>query len=1118
MIGRGLFAGNPVDFTNGVIADARTYDRPLAPAEVQRLYKQGPSQSWNLDRSEGAAPEVSDRKHWNLVGGVDWLPDQKGGSLSLDGKDGCADPGLSLLDTSRSYTVSAWVRLTRLDGHQTFISQDGASVSGFYLKKNLEDNHFAFAFRTADSVDAPSVAVTSNAAAQTDTVYHIVGVFERTPPLPAEPEMVWDTRHQGQFLESLTHDLHGDTWAATEGHGVWRFDPHAPASRQWTQFTRKDGLGDDFAYALACDRQGRLWAGSLNHGVSVFDGKQWRTYGQRDGLLGSRVFGIATCPTDGDVWIATEAGLTRYSLKLDSWHSYSRLDGLPSDAVQCLAFDKGGTLFVGTQADGVAVSSPSDNYKTWRVVSGPAKLPESPGGPGLPTGMINCLLAASDGVVYAGTTSGLARSGDGGKNWRHVRGADWAEKAGGHGGSGWLDPGLVDNADLRALEVLPLDDAGGKPVRIAAGGPGGGGWAADTAFQGGSVFHSIEPVDVRAIPNPAPESVYQSGRWGSFTYTVSHLHPGHEYAVRLHLAEVAFDRPGQRVFNVSLNGERVLVHFDIFAEAGAKNKAIVKVFSALADERGCLTVAFRGTQPLPVSDAHVPQELAEDYVTCLAEDGVGHLLVGHRQKGLEIVSFQNGQRQPLSTGTPLPDFITSLLPSNDDAVVLAGYGSGLTQVALGNSSAGQTSLLAASASCPSLPQPAAPPTLAELNDLLRQVCAVRPDKAELTPHAVALPDDWLTEGDWLGRYGRYWACDPACSSPDDYYWGAGWQSVDYAAAVGPGRTGDDTLRYWVQTLYTTEPHCLEMPPTYLDSRIQKKLTTQDKNRRDCSQDDHGETYPMALDGPNIYQTLSVPSGLYVLSLYFFNRQSPVGGTSDRDYRLSVRPQPDGVGVDNLDSFPTLPEWAHGRVLQYYPGVWKRFLVRGPQSLAVEVNRNHSWNTELDGAMLDLVDETPPPYFGTVKQWEEGQSHQEEQRQQALSRDCITVYAPAVTEREAADRLLDILDAAQTLNSSWWGADSRRFYAPLLRWYTQAAARGAKEAQVGLDKRLATCCYQMGQYQQWEEVQKRIGLTPARDVEKALRWDGISDGGQGYDVVQDYLTNFTAGKQSLVKKE
>jgi ABC-type uncharacterized transport system permease subunit len=23
---------------------------------------------------------------------------------------------------------------------------------------------------------------------------------------------------------------------------------------------------------------------------------------------------------------------------------------------------------------------------------------------------------------------------------------------------------------------------------------------------------------------------------------------------------------------------------------------------------------------------------------------------------------------------------------------------------------------------------------------------------------VALPDDWRTQGDWLGRYGRYWAC------------------------------------------------------------------------------------------------------------------------------------------------------------------------------------------------------------------------------------------------------------------------------------------------------------------------------------------------------------------------
>ncbi len=67
-------------------------------------------------------------------------------------------------------------------------------------------------------------------------------------------------------------------------------------TKAWTQFTTKDGLGDDCAYALAFDQQGRLWAGHLNHGVSVYNGVKWQNYGLIDGPLGDRVFAIAVSP------------------------------------------------------------------------------------------------------------------------------------------------------------------------------------------------------------------------------------------------------------------------------------------------------------------------------------------------------------------------------------------------------------------------------------------------------------------------------------------------------------------------------------------------------------------------------------------------------------------------------------------------------------------------------------------------------------------------------------------------------------------------------------------------------------------------------------------------------
>ena len=164
-------------------------------------------------------------------------------------------------------------------------------------------------------------------------------------------------------------------WVATEDSGVWRYDPAvAQPKDRWTQFTAKDGLADESAYALAVDGKGRVWAGTLNHGVSVWNGKQWKNYGVLDGPLGERVFDIAVCPLDGDVWIATNAGLTRYSQQKDSWSYVTRADGLPSDQVQAIAFDKSGNIVLGTQCDGVALAQAADGYKTWRVVQGPDKM------------------------------------------------------------------------------------------------------------------------------------------------------------------------------------------------------------------------------------------------------------------------------------------------------------------------------------------------------------------------------------------------------------------------------------------------------------------------------------------------------------------------------------------------------------------------------------------------------------------------------------------------------------------------------------------------------------------------------------------------------------------------
>lgn len=114
-------------------------------------------------------------------------------------------------------------------------------------------------------------------------------------------------------------------------------------------------------------------------------------------------------------------------------------------------------------------------------------------------------------------------------------------------------------------------------------------FAADTYFSSGSAFvPSPTTVDVSGVANPAPMFVYQTARVrrndeDSFAYTLRELKAGQNHLVRLHFAELYFTLQNEAVFDVYINGTRVLQNFDILNSspigAGAMFKAVVKEFT-----------------------------------------------------------------------------------------------------------------------------------------------------------------------------------------------------------------------------------------------------------------------------------------------------------------------------------------------------------------------------------------------------------------------------------------------------------------------------------------------------------------------------------------------------------
>jgi endo-1,4-beta-xylanase len=130
-------------------------------------------------------------------------------------------------------------------------------------------------------------------------------------------------------------------------------------------------------------------------------------------------------------------------------------------------------------------------------------------------------------------------------------------------------------------------------VSINAGGSASGSFVADAYFSGGSTYSTTNAINTSLISGTVPpQSVFQTERYGEFTYTLTGRTAGSAQTVTLYFAESYWTAAGQRTFNVAINGQNVLTAFDIFAAAGGANRAVARTFSTTASSSGQVVIAF----------------------------------------------------------------------------------------------------------------------------------------------------------------------------------------------------------------------------------------------------------------------------------------------------------------------------------------------------------------------------------------------------------------------------------------------------------------------------------------------------------------------------------------------
>ncbi|MFD0567969.1 LamG domain-containing protein [Kitasatospora gansuensis] len=114
------------------------------------------------------------------MGALSWTTDHKNTTDSAANLNGTyfktAEPSL---DTTKSYSVSAWVKLTNTDTFQTFVTQNGNQRGAYYLQYSKAYNAWAF---VAPGTDDYGTGIYHHAnattAPQLNTWTHLVATFD----------------------------------------------------------------------------------------------------------------------------------------------------------------------------------------------------------------------------------------------------------------------------------------------------------------------------------------------------------------------------------------------------------------------------------------------------------------------------------------------------------------------------------------------------------------------------------------------------------------------------------------------------------------------------------------------------------------------------------------------------------------------------------------------------------------------------------------------------------------------------------------------------------------------------------------------------------------------------
>ncbi|WP_331719910.1 LamG domain-containing protein (plasmid) [Streptomyces sp. NBC_01023] len=192
-IGAGSFESKPRSFLPGQIDDVRLYDRPVSAEEVAQMFKQHPllQGRWQFEEATSTTPATSpdaseENRPMTLKGGAalgtGWIDDH---GLQLNGNDAYASTASMPVDTSTSFTVTAWAQAAATPSKEvTVLSAESAGRSALDIhfvpepKGGEGVGRWEMSLADKDSPDASEALVSSTAFDDVTSWNHLAVVYD----------------------------------------------------------------------------------------------------------------------------------------------------------------------------------------------------------------------------------------------------------------------------------------------------------------------------------------------------------------------------------------------------------------------------------------------------------------------------------------------------------------------------------------------------------------------------------------------------------------------------------------------------------------------------------------------------------------------------------------------------------------------------------------------------------------------------------------------------------------------------------------------------------------------------------------------------------------------------